>query len=59
VPFARNLNKIVNDLTALAQRGTVMRVLKNAEDMGRLGSMVEDIRDAMMEYQVGPQIFSP
>jgi hypothetical protein len=57
VPFTRKFNNILNNLKALAQRGTVMRILKNAEDMGRLSGIVEDIRDAMMEYQVGPQVF--
>jgi hypothetical protein len=58
VPFIRKFNNVLNVLEALAQRGTVMRVLKNAQDMGKLSSIVEDIRDAMMEYQVGSQVFS-
>ena len=36
----------------MSQGGTVARSLKSAEDMDKLGDMVEDIRDAMMEYQV-------
>ena len=36
----------------MAQRGKVTRFLTSAEDSDKLGGMVDDIRDAMMEYQV-------
>ena len=39
----------------LAERGKVTRFLTNTEDVGKLSGMVDDIRDAMMEYQVGRQ----
>jgi hypothetical protein len=35
----------------------MMRFLNNTEDMGKLSTIVEDIRDAMMEYQVRHQVF--
>jgi hypothetical protein len=41
-------------LVPLAQRGTVARLLKSAEDAEKIGGFIEDIRDAMMEYQVCP-----
>jgi hypothetical protein len=43
------------DLTPLAQRGKVTRFLNSTEDVDRLSSMVEDIRDAIMYYQVSPR----
>jgi hypothetical protein len=46
------LDDILKDLIPLAQRGKVTRFLNNAEDVEKLSGMVEDIRDAMMEYQV-------
>jgi hypothetical protein len=49
------LDDILKDLIPLAQRGKVTRFLNNAEDAEKLSGMVEDIRDAMMEYQVRPQ----
>ena len=38
----------------LAQRGKITRFLSNSEDVDKLSGMVEDIRDAIMEYQVRP-----
>ena len=55
--MARKLDIILKDLTALAQRGAVTRFLKNTEDMDKLGSMVEDVRDAVVEYQVCRQSY--
>ena len=48
------LDKILKDLNPLAQRGAMTRFLTNAEDVDTLSDMVEDIRDAMMQYQVCP-----
>ena len=31
-----------------------MRFLNNTEDVNRLGSLVEDVWDAVLEYQVRP-----
>ena len=51
----RKLDNILKDLVPLSQRGKFTRFLTNAEDMDKLGGMVDDIRDAMMEYQVRPR----
>jgi hypothetical protein len=47
------LDSILEELIPLAQRGKVTRFLNNTQDADKLSGMVEDIRDAMMEYQVG------
>jgi hypothetical protein len=39
----------------LAQRGKITRFLNSTADVDRLGGLVEDIRDAMMDYQVCTQ----
>ena len=41
----------------MEQRGKVARFLNGTEDADKLGGLVEDIRDAMMDYQVHPQSF--
>ena len=41
------------------KRGKVTRFLNAAEDVSKLGGLVADIRDAMMDYQVRPPDFSP
>ena len=33
-----------------------MQFLNNAKDVDKLGGLAEDIREAMMDYQVRPQI---
>jgi len=40
---------------ALEQPGKVIRFLKSTENVDKLGGLVEDIRDAMMDYQVFPR----
>ena len=50
--LARKLKDILKDLEPLAQRGKITRFLKNTEDVAKLSGMVEDIRNAMIEYQV-------
>ena len=40
------------------KQGKVTRFLNAAEDVGKLGGLVADIRDAMMDYQVCPPDFS-
>ena len=52
--FVSKLNDILKDLVPLAQQGRITQFLTNAENAEKLGSMVDDIRDAMMEYQVCP-----
>jgi hypothetical protein len=51
----RKLDNILRDLTPLVQRGRVTRFLNSTEDVDRLGAMVGDIRDAMVDYQVSAQ----
>jgi len=36
----------------LAEQGKIEGFYKNVDNAGKLGGLVEDIRDAMMEYQV-------
>ena len=50
--LARKLKNILKDLEPLAQRGKITGFLNNTEDVAKLSGMVEDIRDAMIEYQV-------
>jgi len=53
--MARKLDKVLKDLIPLAERGKVTRFLNSAEDVDRLWGLAEDIRDAMMDYQVCAQ----
>ena len=53
--MARKLDKVLQELTPLAERGKITRFLNSTEDVDKLSGLVEDIRDAMMDYQVGPQ----
>ena len=48
----RKLDKVLQDLIPLAERGKVTRFLNSTEDTGKLSGLVEDIRDAIMDYQV-------
>ena len=54
--FARKLEDILRELTPLEQRGKVTRFLNGTKDTDKLSGVVEDIRDAMMDYQVCPNI---
>jgi len=36
----------------LAEQGKIEGFFNNVDNAGKLGGLVEDIRDAMMEYQV-------
>lgn len=51
----RKLEIVLRDLVPLANRGKITRFLNSADDVNRLGGLTEDIRDAMMDYQVRPQ----
>ena len=53
----RKLDDVLQDLIPLAEEGKITRFLNSAEDVDKLGGLVEDIRDAMMDYQVCPQKF--
>jgi len=46
------LEDIRRDLIPLEEQGKVEGFFNNVENVNRLGGLVEDIRDAMMEYQV-------
>ena len=48
----RKLQGVLRDLVPLEEEGKVEGFFNNAENAGRLGDLVEDIRDAITEYQV-------
>ena len=48
----RKLQDVRRDLAPLEQQGKAAGFFNNFENAGTLGSLVEDIRDAMVEYQV-------
>ena len=50
--MGRKLYHVRRDLLPLEKQGKVEGFFKNTENSGKLGGIVEDIRDAMMEYQV-------
>ena len=50
--MARKLEAIRLDLELLAKQGKVKGFLKNVGNAGKLGSLLEDIRDAIAQYQV-------
>ena len=49
--MGRKLYHIRRDLLTLEKQGKVEGFFKNSENSGKIGSLVEDIRNAMMEYQ--------
>jgi len=48
----RKLQDIRRDLAPLEGQGKVAGFFNNLENAGKLGGLVEDIRDAMIDYQV-------
>ena len=50
--ISRKLEDVNQDLILLAEQGKVQGFLRNTENADKLGGLVEDIHDAMMEYQV-------
>ena len=46
------MEDVRRDLAPLEEQGGVEGFFNNAENAGKLRGLVEDIRDAMMEYQV-------
>ena len=50
--MVRKLSGVHRDLTLLAGQGKVDGFLKSVGNTGKLGDLLEDIRDAMAEYQV-------
>jgi hypothetical protein len=50
--MARKLEDIHQDLTQLAGQGTAVGFLANAENAQQINSLVEDVREVMINYQV-------
>jgi len=50
--MTRKLENIHQSLTLPVEQGDVMRFLANTENAQRVNSMVEDIHQVLMEYQV-------
>jgi len=48
----RKFQDVLRDLAPPKEQGKVEGFFNSAENAGKLGSLVEDIRNAMMEYQV-------
>jgi len=48
----RKLEDVCRDLALLEEQGRVEGFFNNVVNADKLGGVVEDIRDAMMEYQV-------
>ena len=49
---ARKMDSVLRGLIPLEQQVEVTRFLNSAKDVRKLGSLVEDIHDIMMDYQV-------
>ena len=52
IQIARKLQGVHQDLNLLAEQGKVEGFFNNLENADKLSGLVEDTRDAMMEYQV-------
>jgi hypothetical protein len=50
--MARKLEDVRESLTGLGEQGKVKGFLNNVENAEKLGGLLEDIRDAIMDYQV-------
>jgi hypothetical protein len=48
----RKLEDIHQDITQLAGQGAAVGFLTNTKNAQRINGLVEDIREAMMDYQV-------
>ena len=48
----RKLEDIRQDLVLLGEQGKVKGFFNNVENADKLGGLVEDIRDVVMDYQV-------
>jgi len=48
----RKFQDVRQGLVPLEEHGKVEGFFNNSENAGKLGGLVEDIHDAMMEYQV-------
>ena len=52
---ARKLESIRQELAPLVQQGKVAGFFNNSKNADKLNGLVEDIQDAMVDYQVCPQ----
>ena len=52
IVFFSKLQDAVQDLKTLEDQGKVAGFLNNAKDAEALTGLAEDVRDAMMDYQV-------
>ena len=52
ITITRTLESVCRDLARLEGQGKVEGFFNNVENADKLSGAVEDIRDAMMEYQV-------
>ena len=50
--ICRKLEDIQRDLVLLGKQGKAMGFFNNVENADKLGRLVEDVRDAIMDYQV-------
>ena len=48
----RKLEKVLQELKPLEEQGNIEGFFTNTENADKLGGLVEDIRDAVMDYQV-------
>ena len=52
IVIARKLNDICQSLTLPTEQGEVVEFLTNAENAQKINGLVEDIHEALMDYQV-------
>ena len=52
IEICRKLEDIHRDLALLGEQGKTKGFFNNVENADKLGGLVEDIRDAVMDYQV-------
>ena len=50
--FARKLERVLCELKPLVEQGKVAGFFLNVENSGKLVDLAEDVRDAIVEYQV-------
>jgi len=50
--IARKFRDVHQDLTLLAEQGKIEGFFNNVGNADKLGGLVEDVREAMMDYQV-------
>ena len=50
--IGRKLNDVLEELKLLEKQGKIKGFFTNAENADKLTGLVEDIRDAVMDYQV-------